>query len=155
MKLRILLAADPAVLTECRARLWKEGCRPGCGRLTATDSTSLANAQGSMESDGENFGQNQDAASDTSAAKKEERNAPLRLRLRGAIRADLVRPVIAEEAAAPRATRRRFTPKSRARSRASPSKKGRTSSAVHSSSRSTTANHEMAEETAARATCRR
>ena len=95
MKLRILLAAAVLLLIAALG-CGKKAATQGAADSTATDSTSLANAQGSMESDGENFGQNQDAASDTSAAKKEKKERAVTVTAARAIRADLVRPVIAE-----------------------------------------------------------
>ena len=95
MKLRILLVAVVLLLIAALG-CGKKAATQGAADSTATDSTSLANAQGSMESDGENFGQNQDAASDTSAAKKEKKERAVTVTAARAIRADLVRPVIAE-----------------------------------------------------------
>jgi len=75
----------------------KKGATQGAADSTATDSTSLASAQGSMESDGENFGQNENAAdSDSSGAKPERKERAVNVNAARAIRADLVRPVIAE-----------------------------------------------------------
>jgi HlyD family secretion protein len=95
VKLRILLAA--AILFMIAALgCGKKGATQGAADSTATDSTSLANAQGSMEGDAENFGKNQDAASDTSGAKAEKKERAVSVNAARAIRADLVRPVIAE-----------------------------------------------------------
>ncbi len=94
MKLRILLAAT-CVLVIAAVGCGKKAATQGAADSTATDSTSLASAQGSMESDGENFGGNQ-AASDTSGAKAEKKERAVSVNAARAIRADLVRPVIAE-----------------------------------------------------------
>ena len=74
----------------------KKGTAQNAADSTATDSTSLAGAQGSMESDGENFGQNENAASDTSGAKPERKERAVTVNAARAIRADLVRPIVAE-----------------------------------------------------------
>ncbi len=94
--LRILLVAI-VLLLGAALGCGKKGATQGAADSTATDSTSLANAEGSMESDGENFGQNQEAAaSDTSGAKPERKERAVTVNAARAIRADLVRPVIAE-----------------------------------------------------------
>lgn len=95
MNLRILLAAT-LVLVITALGCGKKGATQSAADSTATDSTSLANAQGSMEGDAENFGKNQDAASDTSGAKAEKKERAVTVNAARAIRADLVRPVIAE-----------------------------------------------------------
>ncbi|HXV13792.1 MAG TPA: efflux RND transporter periplasmic adaptor subunit [Candidatus Krumholzibacteria bacterium] len=94
---RILLVAI-ALLVGAVLGCGKKGDAQGAADSTATDSTSLANAKGSMESDGENFGQSQDAdaSADTSGAKAERRERAINVNAARAIRADLVRPVIAE-----------------------------------------------------------
>ncbi len=75
----------------------KKAATHGAADSTATDSTSLANAEGSMEGDGENFGQSGEGApSDTGAAKPERKERAVTVNAARAIRADLVRPVIAE-----------------------------------------------------------
>jgi RND family efflux transporter MFP subunit len=89
---RILLIAI-ALLVGAALGCGKKGATQGAADSTATDSTSLANAKGSMESDGENFGA--DAAADTSA-KAERKERAVNVNAARAIRADLVRPVIAE-----------------------------------------------------------
>jgi multidrug efflux pump subunit AcrA (membrane-fusion protein) len=79
----------------------------GCGKKTdtnaaadstATDSTSLANAKGSMEGDGENFGKTDgaSAASDTSSGNKSRKERSVSVNVSRAVRADLIRPVVAE-----------------------------------------------------------
>ena len=93
MKPKILLAAT-MLLVMAALGCGKKAATQGAADSTATDSTSLANAQGSMEGDAENFGQNPDAAVDTSKAEKKER--AVTVNAARAIRADLVRPVIAE-----------------------------------------------------------
>ena len=95
MKFRILFVAT-ALLLGVALGCGKKGATQGAADSTATDSTSLANAQGSMEADGENFGQNQEAGSDTSGAKPERKERAVTVNAARAIRADLVRPVIAE-----------------------------------------------------------
>ncbi len=92
MIFRILLVAT-VLLLGAALGCGKKGATQGAADSTATDSTSLANATGSMESDGENFGA--DAAADTSA-KAERKERAVNVNAARAIRADLVRPVIAE-----------------------------------------------------------
>lgn len=94
MKLRILFAAT-MVIVMAALGCGKKAATQSTADSTATDSTSLANAQGSMEGDAENFGQNPDAAADTSA-KAEKKERAVSVNAARAIRADLVRPVIAE-----------------------------------------------------------
>ncbi|MCI0451079.1 MAG: efflux RND transporter periplasmic adaptor subunit [Candidatus Latescibacteria bacterium] len=91
MKFRILLVVT--VLLVGAALGCGKNAAEGAADSTATDSTSLASAQGSMESDGENFGA--DAAPDTSA-KPERRERAINVNAARVIRADLVRPVMAE-----------------------------------------------------------
>jgi ABC-type Fe3+ transport system substrate-binding protein len=62
---------------------------------TSTDSTSLAAAQGSMEGDGENFGQGDGAEGDSVVAKPKRERA-VNVNASRATRGDLVRPVVAE-----------------------------------------------------------
>lgn len=93
--LRILLVVA-LLLVHIVLGCGKKGAGDGDADSTATDSTSLANAEGSMEADGENFGQNQEAGSDTSGAKPERKERAVTVNAARAIRADLVRPVIAE-----------------------------------------------------------
>jgi RND family efflux transporter MFP subunit len=95
VKFRILLAVSLLVSTSFGCG--KKGTTQGAADSTATDSTSLANAQGSMEGDGENFGGDQAAAAtDTSAAKAEKKERAVTVNAARAVRGDLVRPVIAE-----------------------------------------------------------
>lgn len=85
------------VLALALASCGKKGENTGSADSTATDSTSLAAADGSMESEGENYGGDAQAASsgDSSAAKpKRERSTTVNACR--AVRADLVRPVVAE-----------------------------------------------------------
>ena len=95
MMLRVLLVAC-TLLVGAALGCGNKGAKGGAADSTATDSTSLAGAQGSMESDGENFGQNENAASDTSGAKPERKERAVNVNAARVIRADLVRPVIAE-----------------------------------------------------------
>jgi len=69
----------------------------GAADSTATDSTSLAAAPGSMEGDAENFGQSESAGApgDTAAAKPRRERA-VNVNASRAVRGDLVRPVVAE-----------------------------------------------------------
>ena len=76
----------------------------GCGRKeaaqggtdsTATDSTSLAAAGGSMESEGENYG-GENAAADTTKAAKPKKERSVTVNAARAVRADLVKPIVAE-----------------------------------------------------------
>jgi len=88
-----------AVLSLGLASCGKKGNTKGAADSTATDSTSLGEARGSMESEGENYG-GADAAtasaeSDTSGGKaRKERSVTVNVSR--AVRADLVRPVVAE-----------------------------------------------------------
>ena len=97
MKFRILFVAA-LVLYGAAVGCGKKASTQNASDSTATDSTSLANAKGSMEGDGENFGQNNEgeAGSDTSAAKPERKERAVTVNASRAIRGDLVRPVIAE-----------------------------------------------------------
>ena len=96
MKFRILLVAA-LVLYGAAVGCGKKANTQNAADSTATDSTSLANAKGSMEGDGENFGQNNDGSpSDTSGAKPERKERAVTVNASRAIRGDLVRPVIAE-----------------------------------------------------------
>ncbi len=96
MKFRILslvVAVSIGVALGCG----KKGATGSAADSTGTDSTSLANAEGSMEGDGENFGQNAESApGDTSNAKPERKERAVNVNASRAIRGDLVRPVIAE-----------------------------------------------------------
>jgi RND family efflux transporter MFP subunit len=94
VKFRILLVVVAASVIASFG-CGKKGATQGAADSTATDSTSLASAQGSMEGDGENFGGNQ-AAADTTGAKTEKKERAVNVNASRAIRADLVRPVIAE-----------------------------------------------------------
>lgn len=76
----------------------------GCGKKastktaadsTGTDSTSLANAKGSMENEGENYGKT-DAPGDSSSANKPRKERSVTVNVSRALRADLIRPVVAE-----------------------------------------------------------
>ncbi len=91
----IVVAALSFGLASCG----KKGNTKDAADSTAADSTSLAEAKGSMESEGENYG-GSDAAtasaeSDTSGGKpRKERSVTVNASR--AVRADLVRPVVAE-----------------------------------------------------------
>ena len=61
MKFRILFVAA-LVLYGAAVGCGKKASTQNVADSTATDSTSLANAKGSMEGDGENFGQNNEAS---------------------------------------------------------------------------------------------
>jgi len=76
----------------------------GCGKKadtktaadsTQTDSTSLASAKGSMENEGENYGKT-DAPGDTASGNKSKKERSVSVNVARAVRADLVRPVVAE-----------------------------------------------------------
>ncbi|HET6347645.1 MAG TPA: efflux RND transporter periplasmic adaptor subunit [Candidatus Krumholzibacteria bacterium] len=76
----------------------------GCGKKadsnaaadsTGTDSTALANAKGSMENEGENYGTDK-AAADTATASKPKRERSVTVNVSRVVRGDLVRPVVAE-----------------------------------------------------------
>jgi RND family efflux transporter MFP subunit len=89
----IVVAALSIGLASCG----KKGNTKDAADSTATDSTSLAEAKGSMESDGENYGGGDAATaeSDTSGGKpRKERSVTVNASR--AVRADLVRPVVAE-----------------------------------------------------------
>ncbi len=73
----------------------KKGSGNAAADSTATDSTSIGAAGGSMESDGENFGQRDGAPADTTASKPRRERA-VTVNAARAIRGDLVRPVVAE-----------------------------------------------------------
>jgi RND family efflux transporter MFP subunit len=62
---------------------------------TATDSTALASGEGSMESQGENFG-GENAPADSAQAGKPKKERSVTVNAARAVRADLVRPVVAE-----------------------------------------------------------
>jgi len=79
----------------------KKAATHGGADSTATDSTALAGAKGSMESEGENYGKGDDAEaasaeSDSSKANQPKRERAVTVNACSAIRADLVRPVVAE-----------------------------------------------------------
>ena len=93
---------NPVILRLAAALVLPALLSVGCGKKngaqgstdsTATDSTSLAAAQGSMEGDAENFGQTA-AASDSTAKPKREK--AVTVNASRAVRGDLVRPVVAE-----------------------------------------------------------
>jgi RND family efflux transporter MFP subunit len=73
----------------------KKGDAKGSADSTATDSTSLANAPGSMESQGENFGDG-NAAADTASANKPKKERSITVNASEVVRADLIKPVVAE-----------------------------------------------------------
>jgi RND family efflux transporter MFP subunit len=72
----------------------KKGSGESAADSTATDSTSLANAQGSMESQGENFGDG--AAGDTSSGSKPKKERSVTVNASTVVRTDLIKPVVAE-----------------------------------------------------------
>jgi len=75
----------------------KKGDTKNAADSTATDSTSLANAKGSMESEGENFGGGDAAnAADTSSANKPKKERSVTVNVSRAVRADLIKPIVAE-----------------------------------------------------------
>ncbi len=90
------MAALVVAVVICTGCGKKNGAQGGADSA-ATDSASLAAAQGSMESDAENFGQrgDGDASADTSDAKP-KRERTVNVNACRALRGDLVRPVIAE-----------------------------------------------------------
>lgn len=93
--LRSILVATLAVgLASCG----KKGGTKGSADSTGTDSTSLSQAKGSLESEGENYGGDAAAASagsdTTGGAARKERSVSVNACR--AVRADLVRPVVAE-----------------------------------------------------------
>jgi RND family efflux transporter MFP subunit len=73
----------------------KKGDAKGVADSTATDSTALSGAQGSMESQGENFGDG-NAPADTSAANKPKKERSITVNACEVVRADLIKPVVAE-----------------------------------------------------------
>ena len=73
----------------------KKGDAKNAADSTATDSTSLANAKGSMENEGENYGKT-DTPGDTSSANKPKKERSVSVNVSRAVRADLIRPVVAE-----------------------------------------------------------
>ncbi|MDH4037704.1 MAG: efflux RND transporter periplasmic adaptor subunit [Candidatus Krumholzibacteria bacterium] len=77
----------------------------GCGKKdaasgntdsTGTDSTSLAAVEGSMEGDAENFGQRNGGTAEADSTAKPKRERAVNVNASGAVRGDLVRPVVAE-----------------------------------------------------------
>jgi RND family efflux transporter MFP subunit len=88
-----------AALSLGLAACGKQGNTKGAADSTATDSTSLAEAKGSLESEGENYGGGSEAAAsaeaDTSGGTA-RRERSVTVNAARAIRADLVRPVVAE-----------------------------------------------------------
>jgi len=97
VRLRVVQLTVSVILTVCLASgCGKKAATSNAADSTATDSTSLANAKGSMEGEGENYGKDDaSAASDTSkGAPKKER--AVSVNVSKAVRADLVRPVVAE-----------------------------------------------------------
>jgi len=94
--LRIARFAAAAALTVVLcAGCGKKSAGEGASDSTATDSTSLGAASGSMEGDAENFGQKDGATADTSAAKPRRERA-VTVNASRVVRADLVQPIVAE-----------------------------------------------------------
>jgi membrane fusion protein (multidrug efflux system) len=94
----VLWFVTAAIAASLASGCGKKGATQAGADSTATDSTSLAAAKGSMEGEGENYGQGGNAPATPSDTSKAEprRERSVTVNAARAVRTDLVKPIVAE-----------------------------------------------------------